>query len=78
MTSLTNPGSSHTARKIGALDFVLSDTAALASHMSECAKTRSQFFGVYAVLELVQALLTPRMVTTAVIAVVLLVTTGAV
>ena len=44
--------------------------------MSQCAKTRSRFFGLHAALEFAHALLTPRMVTTAVIAVVLLVTTG--
>ena len=44
--------------------------------MSECAKTRSRFFGLHAALELGHAMLTPRIVTAAVIAVVLLGVTG--
>ena len=78
MTTFTNTRSFHTSNGNGSPDFVSSDTAALASHMSECAKTRSRFFGLHAALELGHAVVTPRMVTAAVIAVVLLVTMGAV
>ena len=78
MTTFTNARSFHTSKGSGSPDFVSSDTAALASHMSECAKTRSRFFGLHAALELGHALLTPRMVTTAVIALILLLTTGVV
>ena len=78
MTTFTNTRSFHTSQGSGSPDFVSSDTAALASHMSECAKTRSRFFGLHAALELGHALLTPRMVTTAVIALILLLTTGVV
>ena len=77
MTTFTNTRSLNTSQGSGSPDFVSSDTAALASHMSECAKTRSRFFGLHAALEFAHALLTPRMVTAAaviaaVIAVVLL------
>jgi len=78
MTTFTNSRSFQTSQGSGSPDFVSSDTAALALHMSECAKTRSRFFGLHAALELVHALLTPRMVTAAVIVAVLLVTTGVV
>ena len=76
MTTFTNARSFHTSKGSGSPDFVSSDTAALASHMSECAKTRSRFFGLHAALELGHAMLTPRIVTAAVIAVVLLGVTG--
>ena len=78
MTTFNNTRSFHTSQGSGSPDFVSSDTAALASHMSECAKTRSRFFGLHAALELGHALLTPRMVTAAVIALILLLTTGVV
>ena len=78
MTTFANIGSFRTAPGSGLTDFVSSDMAALALHMNECAKTRSRFFGLHAALELVHALLTPRMVTAALISVFLLVTTGVV
>ena len=78
MTTFTNTHSFHTPTGNGSPDFVSSDTAALASHMSECAKTRSRFFGLHAALELGHAVLTPRMVTAAAITLVFLVTTGVV
>ncbi len=53
-------------------DFVSSDIAALASHMDRCASTRSRMFGLRVALESAQSLIFPRMVTFAVIAVVLL------
>lgn len=52
-------------------DFVSSDSAALASHMSHCASTRSRYFGLHAALESAHSLIFPRMVTAAVIALVL-------
>ena len=52
MTTFTNTRSFHTSKGSDSPDFVSSDTAALASHMSECAKTRSRFFGLHAALEL--------------------------
>lgn len=57
-------------------DFVSTDTAALASHMSDCASKRSRFFGLHAALELAHSVVFSRMVTAAVIAVVLLAVTG--
>jgi hypothetical protein len=78
MTTFANTHTFRTSQGSGAPDFVSTDTAALASHMSDCAKTRSRFFGLHAALELGHALLTPRMVTAAVIAVVVLVSTGVV
>ena len=57
-------------------DFVSTDTAALASHMSDCASKRSRFFGLHAALELAHSVVFSRMVTAAVIAVVLLAMTG--
>jgi hypothetical protein len=57
-------------------DFVSSDTAALASHMDHCASKRSRFFGVHAALEMVHTAVFNRMVTAAVLAVVLLVLIG--
>jgi hypothetical protein len=57
-------------------DFVSTDTAALASHMSHCASKRSRFFGVHAALELAQSAVFNRMVTAAVLAAVLLAVVG--
>ena len=59
-----------------ATDFVSSDTAALASHMTLCASKRGRFFGVQAALELAQSMVFSRMVTAAVIAVVVLAMIG--
>ena len=53
-------------------DFVSTDAAALASHMSHCASARSRFFTFHAALESAHSMIFPRMVTVAVIAVVLL------
>ena len=53
-------------------DFVSSDTAALASHMSRCASTRSRFFGLHAALDYAHSVVFSRMVTAAVLGVVLL------
>lgn len=57
-------------------DFVSSDTAALASHMSHCASQRSRFFGVHAALELARSVIFTRMVTAVVVSVVLLALVG--
>lgn len=57
------------ARRSAALDFVLSDSAALASHMSSCASGRNRFFKLRAALEVGHALLCKRMVTCALVAV---------
>ena len=53
-------------------DFVSTDTAALASHMSHCASTRSRFFGLHAALEYAHSIVFSRMVTATVVAAVLL------
>ncbi|MES2413174.1 MAG: hypothetical protein V4614_05190 [Pseudomonadota bacterium] len=53
-------------------DFVSSDTVALASHMDRCASTRGKLFGLHLAMESAHSLIFPRMVTAAVIAVVLL------
>ena len=57
-------------------DFVSTDTAALASHMTLCASKRGRFFGVQAALELAHSIVFSRMVTAAVIAVVVLALIG--
>ena len=49
-------------------DFVSTDSAALASHMNECAHSRSRFFNLHAALELAHNLLFSRMVTAALLA----------
>ncbi|MCY1166541.1 MAG: hypothetical protein V4455_07460 [Pseudomonadota bacterium] len=70
MTTLSNLADLSSAHPLHAPDFVSTDTAALASHMSHCASTRSRFFGLHAVLESAHSLIFPRMVTVAVIAVI--------
>lgn len=72
MTTLTTP----TTIIHRSADFVLSDTAALASHMDHCASRRSRFFGFHAALELVHSVLFSRMVTALVLAVVVLALIG--
>lgn len=72
MTRLNQIAKFSSVRPRSASDFVSSDAAALASHMSHCASTRSRFFGLHAALESAHSLVFPRMVTAAVIAVVLL------
>ena len=72
MTTLTTP----IARSAPPADFVSTDTAALASHMSRCATKRSRFFGLHAALDAVQSVVFARMVTAAVVAVVLLAVVG--
>ena len=58
------------------VDFVSTDNAALASHMSHCASRRSRFFGLHAALELAHSVVFSRMVTAAVLAVVMLAVVG--
>lgn len=72
MKILTTP----TANIGPSLDFVSTDTAALASHMSDCASKRSRFFGLHAALEMAHSVVFTRMVTAAVLAVVLLAVAG--
>ena len=78
MSTYSNIRTFHKSQSNFSSDFVFTDTAALALHMNDCAKNRSGFFGLHAALEYAQALLAPRIVTAAVITLVLLVTTGVV
>ena len=72
MTTLNPMARFSSARtKKNSPDFVSTDSAALASHMSHCASTRSRYFGLHAALESAHSLIFPRMVTAAVIALVL-------
>ena len=48
-------------------DFVSSDMLALASHMSDCERSRGRFFTLRSNLEMVQATASARIVTTAVV-----------
>ena len=57
-------------------DFVSTDTAALASHMDHCASKRSRFFSLHAALELAHSVVFTRIVTAAVMAVLLLAVVG--
>ncbi len=59
-----------------ALNFVSSDCAALASHMNDCAIKRSRFFGLHAATDLAHSLFFPRLLTTVMIAVLVLVVTS--
>lgn len=53
----------------GKTDFVSSDAANLASHMSSCATARSRFFRLHTALETAHSLASPRIVTVAAFAV---------
>ncbi|MBI2728688.1 MAG: hypothetical protein HYX42_20810 [Polaromonas sp.] len=70
--TLDNPAPFSITPSTSTPDFVSSDIAALASHMDRCASTRSRMFGLHVALESVHSFIFPRMVTAAVIAVVLL------
>lgn len=72
VTTLTKP----TLFTTPAVDFVSTDTAALASHMDRCASNRSRFFSFHAALELAQSVVFSRMVTAAVVAAAMLVIVG--
>ena len=50
------------------IDFVSTDAAELACHMSHCAGSHSPFFPLHAVLQSAHSVLTPRLVTVAAIA----------
>lgn len=71
MTTLTNLADFSSHRGQNPADFVSTDTAALASHMSHCASSRSRFFGLHAALEFAHSMLHPRLVTAALLASVL-------
>ena len=60
------------------IDFVSTDTAAFASHMDRCAGNRSRLFGLQAGLEVAHALIFNRLVTAAILAVIVLVLAGVV
>ena len=49
-------------------DFVSTDAAALASHMSHCAVSHSPFFPFHAALQSAHSALTPRLITVAAVA----------
>ena len=60
-----NPSSIHNApRMTDCNDFVSSDFSALASHMSDCQRSRSRFFNFHSALETLHSLTAPRLVTT--------------
>lgn len=50
-------------------DFVSTDAADLACHMSHCAGSHSPFFALHAALQSVHSVVSPRLVTVALIAV---------
>jgi hypothetical protein len=78
MSTLTPSNVFSSALSGDSSDFVSSDNAALASHMNCCASTRSRFFGMHAALESAHALVCSRMVTAAMVAIVLLAVAAAV
>lgn len=69
MTTFTKTNAFSSARHAAVSDFVSSDSAALASHMSHCAHGRSRFLNLQAALESGHTLLCTRMVTCALVAV---------
>ncbi len=71
MTTFLKPSAFSSAHSKPKPDFVSTDSAALASHMSCCASTRSRFFGLHAALEYAQSLVFSRMVTAGVLVIVL-------
>jgi hypothetical protein len=78
MSTLTPSNVFSSALSCDSSDFVSLDNAALASHMNRCASTRSRFFGMHAALESVHALICSRMVTAAMVALVLLAVAAAI
>ena len=72
MSTLTSQNVFSSVLSCDSSDFVSLDNAALASHMNRCASTRSRFFGLHAALESVHALVCSRMVTAAMVALMLL------
>ena len=71
MTTLEAARRFPSPRSTDTADFVSSDTAALASHMSRCASSRGRFFGLQSLLELAHAHVSTRMVTAGVVGLVL-------
>ena len=60
-----NPSSLKSSQRLADCnDFVSSDFSALASHMSDCQRSRSRFFTLRSTLETLHALTAPRLVTT--------------
>ena len=60
-----NPSSLTSSRQLADCnDFVSSDFSALASHMSDCQRSRSRFFKMRSALETMHSLAAPRLVTT--------------
>ena len=72
MTRPDNIAPRATAQSRSTPDFVSTDIAALASHMSHCAHSRSRFFGFRAALDSAHSLVLPRMVTAALLAIVVM------
>jgi hypothetical protein len=52
----------------GEADPVSTDAAQLASHMNHCASSHSRFFGVHSAMQSAHGVLSPRIVTVAVLA----------
>ena len=69
MTTFAKSSPFSSSRDHTAPDFVSSDSAALASHMSRCANEQSRFFGLHLALESAHSLFFSRMVTCALITV---------
>ena len=66
-----NPSSLNSSHRLADCnDFVSSDLSALASHMSDCQRSRSRFFSLRSALETLHAVTAPRLVTTGVVLVV--------
>jgi hypothetical protein len=78
MTTLDKIHPFASAPPSGSLDFVSSDIAALATHMNNCASTRSRFFGLHSVLETAHSAVCARMVTAAIVALLLMSVVGVV
>ena len=74
MTPLSSPSSFN----FSSADFVSTDTAALASHMTSCASQRSKFFNLHAALEVVHSAVFSRMATVGVLVGVSLILVGVV
>ena len=67
-TSTIQPESLTTGYDFLSSDFVSTDAADLASHMSHCAGSHSKFFPLHGALQSAHSLVSPRIVTVAAIA----------
>lgn len=76
LEQIMTPLSSPLSPGFSSVDFVSTDTAALASHMTSCASKRSRFFNLHAALEVVHSAVFSRMVTAGVLVGVSLVLVG--